>query len=81
MIFPRDKNGTKNMIIMSNTKKRGIDNKPFASERTPKQFQSPRHDTSQLFDYQMVARYLVFRPGQKRDGFFSIFALFFKTER
>ena len=64
---------------MSNTKKRVVDNEPFASEHALKQFQSPRHDTSQLFDNQIVARYLVFRPGQKRDGFF--FALFFKTER
>ena len=66
---------------MSNTKKRVIDNEPFVNEYINKQFQSPRHDTSQLFDYQIVARYLIFQPGQKRDGFFSIFARFFKTER
>lgn len=64
---------------MSNTKKRVIDNEPFVNEYINKQFQSPRHDTSQLFDYQIVARYLIFQPGQKRDGFFSIFALFFKS--
>ena len=66
---------------MSNTKKRVIDNEPFVNEYINKQFQSPRHNTSQLFDYQIVARYLIFQPGQKRDGFFSIFARFFKTER
>lgn len=53
---------------MSNTKKRVIDNKPFASEHSLKQFFSPRHNTSQLFDYQIVARYLIFQPGQKRDS-------------
>ena len=55
------------MIIMSNTKKRVIDNEPFVNEYINKQFQSPRHNTSQLFDYQIVARYLIFQPGQKRD--------------
>lgn len=63
---------------MSNKKKRGIDNEPFVNGYIKKQFQSPRHNTSQLFDYRIVARYLIFRPGQKRDDFFSIFALFFK---
>lgn len=40
--FSRDKNGTKNMIIMSNTKKRVIDNEPFVNGYINKQFQSPR---------------------------------------
>ena len=48
------------MIIMSNTKKRVIDNEPFVNGYINKQFQSPRHNTSQLFGYQIVARYFLF---------------------